>query len=88
MKDGVFESPERVPVMFRPLLVNGILGVRDGRPIILVDTDQPESEQLVTVWHEALHLLGLTNEAQVEALAQRLAAACPEILPTLKAINV
>lgn len=72
-------------VLFRPLLVSGMLAKGDGGDTyILVDDEQPESEQVIALWHETLHLLGLKDEAQVEAFAQLLARACPGILPAVK----
>jgi hypothetical protein len=68
----------------RPLLVNGVLATDDHGPLILIDSEQPELEQVITLWHETLHLLGMTDEVKVEQLARRLlAAACPEILREL-----
>lgn len=79
-----------IRVLFRPLLVSGAVGTIDGKAgagiVILIDSEQPEPEQLVALWHETLHLLGLKDEHQVEALALKLAAACPEILPLVKAL--
>lgn len=74
-------------ILFRPLLTSGCIAKGDGGyTYILIDSEQPELEQIIAVWHEALHLLGLTHEDDVEALAQRLAAAFPEILPMVKKI--
>jgi hypothetical protein len=53
---------------------------------ILIDEEQPIDQQILTLWHETLHLLGLDDEERIEALAARLAAACPEILATIKEI--
>lgn len=81
-------APGRDPqtrVLFRPLLVSGMLAKGDGGDMyILVDDEQSESEQVIALWHETLHLLGLLDETQVEAMAQRLAVACPEIVQLLK----
>lgn len=80
-------SPTMVRVLFRPLLVQGMVR-RDFEYdswMILVDNEQSEAQQTVTLYHEALHLLGLTDEDQVEAMAKKLADACPEILAAVKA---
>ena len=71
-------------VIFRHLLVSGMVATSDAGVLVLIDSEQPESEQLVALWHEALHLIGLRDEDQVEAFAQRLAQACPEILAAAK----
>ena len=70
------------------MLISGMLATvpADRVDVILIDSEQPEAEQLVALWHETLHLLGLTDEDQVEAMAQRLAKACPEILAAVKAV--
>jgi len=73
-----------VKVIFRPLLVNGMLADSDDGPVILIDSDQSICEQGVTFWHEALHLLGLTDEAKVEEMARRLYAAVPEIINVIR----
>ena len=72
-------------VVERPLLTSGHLTVRRGVPIILIDSEQPHAEKLVTLWHEVVHLLRACggysqDEASVEDAAKRLAAACPEAL--------
>lgn len=72
-------------VIFRPMLVSGMVATSDAGVLVLIDSEQPDAEQLVALWHEALHLLGLRDEDQVEAFAQRLAQACPEILPAVRA---
>jgi hypothetical protein len=72
-------------VLFRPLLVSGMLAYTDSRgEAIIIDSEQEPAEQIIALWHETLHLLGLKNEDQVEAMAQRLANACPEILAAVK----
>lgn len=75
-------SPQ-IPVLFRPLLVSGMLGVQDQWPIILINNEQPREEQAAAIYHEALHLLGLVDEDGVERMAVKLAAACPEIVDLL-----
>lgn len=72
-------------VSFRPLLVSGLIGDSDAGICILIDSEQPERQQVVALWHETLHMLGLEDEEQVEAMAKRLAEACPEILQAVKA---
>ena len=80
--------PDLAPrILFRPLLTSGMIGKGDaGNLYILIDSEQSEAEQCIAVWHETLHLLGLRDEDQIEAMAQRLTQACPEILPAVKAI--
>ena len=70
-----------------PLLTSGGLStvLATGQPVILIGVDQPHSEKLVCLWHEVVHLLREAggydqDEDDVEAAAQRLAAACPEAL--------
>ena len=75
-------------VIERPLLLtSGQLRQRldTGVPVILIDSEQPHAEKLVTLWHEVVHLLRAAgnysqDEASVEDAAHRLAAACPEAL--------
>ena len=73
-------------VIERPLLTNGGLSsAPNGVPVILIASDQPHQEKLVTLWHEVVHLMRMVggfdqDEASVEDAAQRLAAACPEAL--------
>lgn len=72
-------------IIFRPLLVSGMLATDEHGVVMLIDSEQPETEQAVAVWHEVLHMLGLYNEVEVEAMAQRLGAACPEIVVMVRA---
>jgi hypothetical protein len=74
-----------VRIIFRPLLVSGMLATDEHGVVMLIDSGQPESEQAVALWHEVLHMLGLFNENQVEAMAQRLGAVCPEIVAMVRA---
>lgn len=78
----------KVRVIFRPMLVSGMLSadLERGSWLILVDSEQSEPEQTVSLFHEMLHLIGLLDEKKVEAMAQKLAAACPEILPLLHGV--
>ena len=71
-------------IEFRPLLVQGQLATDDNGILLLIDSEQPDAEKIVTIWHETLHLLGLTDEEQVESMANKLAAACPEILQAFR----
>lgn len=74
-------------VLFRPLLSSGLIGVgTGGTTYVIIDSEQPEAEQVIALWHETLHLLGLKDETLVEAFAQRLAQACPDILPAVKQV--
>lgn len=70
--------------MFRPLLVPAILAKDAIGPLVLIDNEQSEAEQIVSIWHELMHVIGVTDERQAEALAQRLAPVCPEILEIVK----
>lgn len=75
-------------VLFRPLLTSGLIGNGNAgtTSYVIIDSEQPESEQVIALWHETLHLLGLKDETLVEAMAQRLAQACPEVLPAVKQV--
>jgi len=78
-----------IPIKVRPMLVSGMLATDEHGPVILIDSEQGEREQIVTLWHETLHLLGMTDEARVERFAHRLADGCPTILRSLASnINV
>jgi hypothetical protein len=80
-------GPELVlpKIIFCPMLTCGFTGTNEaGDVCILIDSEQDEREQTVTLYHEALHLLGLVDEEQVEAMAQRLAKACPELLAAVR----
>ncbi len=84
-RQSVQEQSPSPRVLFRPLLTSGMYATGDrGAVYLLVDSEQPESEQVIALWHETLHLLGLKDEHRVEALAQKLAAACREILAVVK----
>ncbi len=73
-------------VIERPLLTNGgLYSPPNGVPVILIASDQPHKEKLVTLWHEIVHLMRMAggytqDEASVEDAAHRLATACPEAL--------
>lgn len=78
-----------VPIKVRPMLIHGQLATDEHGPVILIDSEQDEREQVVTLWHETLHLLGMTDETRVEEFAYRLADACPTVLRSLASnINV
>lgn len=78
-------APPRI--VFRPLLTSGMYAGSEAGRLILIDSEQPESEQLIALWHETLHLLGLRDDDLVEPMARRLAAACPELLQAIKENN-
>lgn len=63
-------QPASFRVIRRPLLVAGMLTEHGD---IFIDSESPPSEQNVTLWHEALHKAGMTDETQVEAVARKLA---------------
>lgn len=76
-------------IKFRRLLYSGmVMTPTDPGKIgymILVNSEQSEEQQAITLWHEIIHVLELANdkasgEEAVEALAVKLAKACPEIL--------
>ena len=78
-------------VRIRPLLVSGGLSYRVPTkcPVILIDSEQSQDEQLLALWHEIVHLIrsagdGPQDEESVEAAAIKLAAACPEALDWIK----
>lgn len=76
-------------LVFRPLLVSGMVGDTSDGKLILIDSEQPSAQQVVAIWHETVHLLLLAagkvrpeehDEATIDAIAHRLAVACPEII--------
>jgi hypothetical protein len=69
-----------IPIKVRPMLVSGMLASSTRGPVILIDSEQPELQQVVALWHEVLHLLGVTDEATAESIAARLAGADPGVL--------
>ncbi len=73
-----------IPVTFRPLLVSGMLADTAAGPQILIDSEQPLAEQNIAIWHELLHLIGLEDEAYVEACAQRLAETVPDLVTRVR----
>lgn len=78
--------------VIRPLLIPGMLvKAPDGDWVMLVDSDLPQEELAVTIWHEFVHLFKERagdpqphNEVEVEALGQRLAKAFPEIVELIR----
>jgi hypothetical protein len=76
-------------IVLQPLLVDGLLGSSPTGEdwALFIDNELDHHEQVVTLWHETLHLLlfaaGIPephDEAEIDAIAYRLAQACPEIL--------
>lgn len=90
--DGLGKYPLRIEV--RPLLVSAMEGRGPGSIFIMVSEGQSRTEAEISLWHEIVHVLmhaggapapktaaELTAlEQQVEAIAQKLAAVCPEIV--------
>lgn len=73
-----------IRIEVRPLLVRGMLATDERGPVLLINSEEADpKEQVTTLWHETLHLLGLTDEFLVEEYALRLADACPDILRRL-----
>lgn len=76
--------PLRVEV--RPLLTSGGCGSGPGSIFILLADDLTKAEAAKTLWHEVVHILKRAggdlnhDEDQVDAAAEKLAAACPEVL--------
>ena len=82
-----------IQIAFRPLLISGMISgeAAGSMQLILIDSEQEESEQDVAVFHEALHLLfdaagkaHLKNEDLIDAMAKAAAAAVPGIAMMLK----
>jgi hypothetical protein len=78
------EFPLRIKV--RPLLVPATMGFGPSSIFIYVAPDATREDAAVSLWHELVHVLKFAgghqehDEEEVEALAQRLASACPEVL--------
>jgi hypothetical protein len=72
-----------VPIKVRPMLVSGMLATDERGPIILINSEEDPKQQVITLWHETLHLLGLKDESLVEECAVALAEACPDVLRKL-----
>lgn len=81
-----------IGLYFRPLGVSGMLAEVGSDTVLLIDTEQPVKEQSVAIWHETIHLLleiaGIPDfhhdEKKIEAMALKLADACPNIANELK----
>jgi hypothetical protein len=81
-----------VKVVVRPMLVSGIIGTIPAQEeaIILINSEQPETEQAVAFWHEMLHLaLGPPwighDEGWIESRAKALASLFPDVWPAVRA---
>lgn len=73
-----------IPIVVRPMLVQGQLATDAGGPLILINSEEePPHEQVVTLFHEVLHLLGMTDEFLCDEYAMKLADAAPDILRRL-----
>jgi hypothetical protein len=74
----------QIPLKVRPMLVRGMLAYDERGPVILINSEEADpKEQVVSLWHETLHLIGMTDEFLTEEYAMRLADACPDILRRL-----
>jgi hypothetical protein len=79
-----------VSLIVRPLLTSGILAVKKDNTgvLILIDSEQPDKQKTIALWHEFIHLIQLASgvelkdidEGMTEMLAARFADRCPEIL--------
>lgn len=72
-----------IPLKVRPLLVSGMLALDAEGPVIVIDSEQDPKEQVIALWHEVLHLLGLTDEFLADEMAMALAGAAPDVLRRL-----
>lgn len=76
--------PFRIEVV--PLLSSGGFGYGPHSLFILLANDLNRQEAAVTLWHEVLHMLKRTSdsgphdESEIEKLANKLGAACPEVI--------
>ena len=85
---GVLKEMNDYPIRIevRPLLSCGGTGHGPGSVFILLADDLNKTEATETLWHEFVHIFkkigGNDNhdEVEVDALAKKLAVACPEIL--------
>lgn len=71
-----------IDIIFRPLLVSGMLAVKSGslepRVTILIDSQQPTKEQTIALFHELLHLVcPKMSEDAVECFARAMAKELP-----------
>lgn len=75
-----------IRIVVRPLLTCGVEGSGPNSVFILLADDMSRAEATVTLWHEWVHIFkrvggaAVQDEAEVDAIAKKLAAACPEIL--------
>lgn len=81
------DRPYPFRVQVRPLLTNGGFGFGPESLFILLAEGQSKTEAGITMWHEVVHMLKrlkgpgtVHDEPEVERIAQKLYAACPEIL--------
>lgn len=69
-----------------PLLACGGIGHGPNGVFMLVADDLTRHEAAKTLWHETVHWLRSANtnavhcESEIEEIAEKLAAACPEIV--------
>ena len=76
----------RVRVVRRPLLTSGMLATAHDDVVILIDSEQDARQQSIAFWHEVVHLLvGAADEAAIDAVAERLATAVPDLPAALGA---
>jgi hypothetical protein len=85
--DSPSSAGSLLEVIERPLLISGQLRQRaaGGNLVIMIDSEQPHSEKLLTLWHEVVHLLRMAggysqDEEEVEEWAKRLSTVCPDAL--------
>lgn len=77
-------------LVFRPLVVSGMLATDDAGWVILVDNEQSREEQTIAFCHELVHTALLASgqhvhdEAVVDDLASRMARACPDLLDLVR----
>lgn len=76
--------PLRIEV--RPLLTCGVFGFGPDSIFILLAEGMTRQEAATTLWHEIIHVVKSAHtldghdEAEIERIAEKLSAACPEIL--------
>lgn len=80
-------TPYPLRIEVRPLLVPGMMGGGPRSIFIFLCKGLAREEAILTLWHEIVHVLLMAggqpqphDEAGVERLAAKLAAACPEVL--------
>lgn len=72
-------------IRVRPLLTYGMLCSGPNGIVILISEGSSKREAAKTIWHEIVHVIksavpGDQNEDEVEAIAERLTTACPDVL--------